>query len=113
MSNYHLRARIPQELADEMFQTIKMMQERESYTGADISTSTITRAAVEMFVKYKKGEYLGVKFDPEQCKPKDILSVLKVLEAQETDENTDGEKYILQQIQTALTLLFVNEQGNR
>ena len=54
MADYQLRSRIPQELADELFKEIKDLQERT--TGADVTVSSITRAALEQFLQNSKNE---------------------------------------------------------
>ena len=54
MADYQLRARIPQETADKLFAVIKDIQ--EVTTVADITTSSITRAALEKFIKEHENE---------------------------------------------------------
>lgn len=64
MADYQLRARIPQELADKLFKVMKEVQEETKV--ADVTTSSITRAAIEQYVKNheedKKQETLIIKF---------------------------------------------------
>jgi len=49
MADYQLRSRIPQELADKLFQVMKEVQEET--TVADITVSSMTRAAIEQYIK--------------------------------------------------------------
>lgn len=48
MADYKLQTRIPQELADKLFNVIKEVQEKT--TVADVTTSSITRASLETFI---------------------------------------------------------------
>jgi hypothetical protein len=49
MADYKLQVRIPQELADELFQTMKEKQEKMA--GADVTVSSIARYALEKCVE--------------------------------------------------------------
>lgn len=59
MADYQLRARVPQETADKLFQVIKELQEVTEV--ADVTTSSVTRAALESFIKEHNGDNLKVE----------------------------------------------------
>jgi len=69
MADYKLQVRIPQELADELFQTMKEMQ--EEMAGADVTVSSIARYALQNYVE----RYEAVKDGNKIFIPLDLTSL--------------------------------------
>lgn len=61
MGDYQLRARIPQEMATELFEVIKDIQE-ETEVG-DITISNVTRSAIDDFIKKYNKKTLNIELD--------------------------------------------------
>lgn len=59
MSDYQVRARIPQETADKLFQIIKVLQEKTE--AADVTISSVVRTSLENFIKEQKEEALKIE----------------------------------------------------
>ncbi|MBP1920958.1 hypothetical protein [Youngiibacter multivorans] len=58
MGDYQLRARIPQETADKLFKIMQELQEKTE--GADVTLSSVTRQAVDNYIKSKEGDFLSI-----------------------------------------------------
>ena len=107
MADYKLQARIPQETADKLFNVIKELQ--EVTTVADVTTSSVTRSALESFIKDHEKKNIKIEIEKSKISDEDLKEVSdKMLELKESSKN-DGAKQIYFQI--AKTLL--QEQLNR
>lgn len=95
MSDYQLRVRIPQETADRMFEVMNDLKEDEYLKGADITTSSITRAALEQFVKENRAEIIKIKVDNSEFAKEDINKIRILVKKLKSDDLTDGQKNII------------------
>ena len=107
MADYKLQARIPQETAEKLFNVIKELQ--EVTTVADVTASSVTRSALEGFIKDHEKKNIKIEIEKLKISNDDIKEVAdKMLELKETSSN-DGAKQIYFQVAKAL----LQEQLNR
>jgi predicted transcriptional regulator len=112
MADYKLQARIPQELADELFQVIKEVQEKTEV--ADVTTSSITRAAIEQYIRDYRNEqtndYLKVYMPIDGYTCNDLDGISKKLH-ELSDLNKDNKKEAL--IFAKLALMFTMASSDK
>lgn len=84
MADYQLRARIPQETADKLFEVMKDLQERTE--GADVTISSVIRQAVDDYIKSK--EDLNVTVPAKRLKSAEAKRLYEMFESLEGEENT-------------------------
>lgn len=95
MADYQLRARIPQELADRLFQVIKDLQEQTDI--ADVTTSSVTRAAIETFIKDHEGKKsrksIKIEIDNSKVNNEDLQTIGNEIAELSKNAKYDGLRY--------------------
>ncbi|WP_443662423.1 hypothetical protein [Clostridium sp.] len=112
MADYQLRARIPQETADKLFTVMKDIQEVTMV--ADITTSSITRAALEKFIKdhedEKSNKYINMQIPIEKLTEKELEKMSEKF--QEIQNEFKGNKEVaLAFARLSLQFLIIDRGG--
>lgn len=101
MADYQLRARIPQETADKLFTVIKELQEKTEV--ADVTTSSVTRAALEDFIRKHDKKILNIEIDNSLLNDDTIEDVTKALaETVDKFDKDSPEKKVLLKVYYAM-----------
>ncbi len=100
MSDYQLRARVPQEAADKLFEVMKDLQERTE--GADVTISSVIRQAVEDYIKSK--EDLIVSAPAKRLKAKEAEKLIEMFRSLEDKDNSNEIKRFLLILITGLAV---------
>jgi len=94
--DYQLRARIPGETAARLFEVIKDLQEKTEV--ADVTTSSITRAALEAFMKDHNSNNIKIDLDNSQISTDELVKVTQKLLELMKAADSEGEKYLYNEI---------------